>query len=136
MNEKKINIHCPVNTTSYGLHSSYTIKYLQKLGWDVRHLKIGNNCGSIQIPIANLVMNYPQIGFKVDTANACKENLSIHLVDTSKGLFTIAHDYWYSENNSLLLKDATIVDHIFTQPGKYKILHAITDAKGLYFIKI
>jgi gliding motility-associated-like protein len=93
-------------------------------------LKIGNNCGSIQIPITNLVMNYPKIGFKVDTANACKENLSIHLVDTSKGLFNLAHNYWYSEKNTLTLKDATIVDHIFTLPGKYKILHAITDAKG------
>jgi hypothetical protein len=66
----------------------------------------------------------------VDTANACTGNLSIHLVDTTKGLFNVAHHYWYSPLNSLILKDSSIVDHIFTQPGKYKILHAITDTKG------
>jgi hypothetical protein len=94
------------------------------------NLKLGNNCGFIQIPIANLVMNYPKIGFKVDTINACTGSLSVHLVDTTKGLFNVVHNYWYSPLNSLILKDASIVDQIFTQPGKYKILHAITDTKG------
>ncbi len=94
------------------------------------NLKFGNNCGFIKIPIANLVMNYPQIGFKVDTTNACSGNLSIHLVDTTKGLFNVVHNYWYSPLNSLILKDASIVNQIFTQPGKYKILHAIVDTKG------
>ena len=37
----KLNFLCPINRTSYGYHSSYTMKYLLKLGWDVRHLPIG-----------------------------------------------------------------------------------------------
>lgn len=39
----KLNFTAPINTTSYGYHSSYTLKYLTKLGWDVRHLPIGRN---------------------------------------------------------------------------------------------
>lgn len=39
----KLNFTAPINRTSYGYHSSYTLKYLTKLGWDVRHLPIGRN---------------------------------------------------------------------------------------------
>jgi glycosyltransferase involved in cell wall biosynthesis len=39
----KLNLFAPLNTTSYGYHSSYTYHYLSKMGWDVRHLPIGQN---------------------------------------------------------------------------------------------
>lgn len=38
-----LNFHCPINRTAYGYHSSYTLKYLDKLGWDVAHLPIGQS---------------------------------------------------------------------------------------------
>lgn len=43
----KLNINCPINTTSYGYVSSYFMHHLMKLGWDVRHLPIGPNSPDI-----------------------------------------------------------------------------------------
>jgi glycosyltransferase involved in cell wall biosynthesis len=39
--EKKLNFTFGYNSSSFGLHGSYTLKYLTKLGWDVRHIPIG-----------------------------------------------------------------------------------------------
>lgn len=38
-----LNINCPINVTSYGYVSSYFIKELSKLGYDLRHIPIGQN---------------------------------------------------------------------------------------------
>jgi glycosyltransferase involved in cell wall biosynthesis len=39
----KLNLFAPINTTSFGYHSSYTLRYLLEKGWDVRHIPIGGN---------------------------------------------------------------------------------------------
>lgn len=39
----KLNINCPINTTSYGYVSTYFTHFLQKFGVDVRHIPIGRN---------------------------------------------------------------------------------------------
>jgi gliding motility-associated-like protein len=94
------------------------------------NLRIGNSCGYYNVPIANLVMNYPKVGFVSDNTNACSGNLTLHLTDTSKGLFNVANNYWYSTPNNILLKDSSVINYTYSQPGKYKIQHAITDASG------
>lgn len=38
-----LNINSPINTTSYGYVSSYIIKELKSLGYDLRHIPIGPN---------------------------------------------------------------------------------------------
>jgi glycosyltransferase involved in cell wall biosynthesis len=38
-----LNFTFGYNTTSFGYHGSYTLKHLLKLGWDVRHIPIGQN---------------------------------------------------------------------------------------------
>ncbi len=39
----KLNVNCPINTVSYGYVSSFFIKYLKLLGYDLRHIPIGQN---------------------------------------------------------------------------------------------
>lgn len=46
----KLNLFAPINTTGFGYHSSYTLKYLLKLGWDVRHLPIGRSEADFPLP--------------------------------------------------------------------------------------
>ena len=38
---KKLNFTAPLNTLGFGYHASYVLKYLLKMGWDVRHIPIG-----------------------------------------------------------------------------------------------
>lgn len=40
---QKLNLLAPINTTSYGYHSSYTYKYLCEMGVDVAHISIGRD---------------------------------------------------------------------------------------------
>lgn len=40
---KTLNLHCPINTTSYGYVSSYFLKGLSENGYDVRHVPISQN---------------------------------------------------------------------------------------------
>ena len=41
IDKKRLNFTFGYNSSSFGLHGSYTLKYLTKLGWDVRHIPIG-----------------------------------------------------------------------------------------------
>lgn len=38
----KLNLHCPINTLSYGYVSSYFTKELIRKGYDLRHIRIGD----------------------------------------------------------------------------------------------
>jgi glycosyltransferase involved in cell wall biosynthesis len=48
-----LNFTFGYNSTSFGLHGSYTLKYLLKLGWDVRHVPIGQTQHEPSFPEAN-----------------------------------------------------------------------------------
>jgi glycosyltransferase involved in cell wall biosynthesis len=39
----KLNLNCPINQTSYGYVSSYFMRGLSNLKWDIRHIPIGPN---------------------------------------------------------------------------------------------
>jgi glycosyltransferase involved in cell wall biosynthesis len=39
----KLNFAFPYCKTSFGYHGAYTLRYLLKLGWDVRHIPMGRN---------------------------------------------------------------------------------------------
>lgn len=38
-----LNMMCPINGTSYGITSAYFMSHLSLLGWDIRHIGIGQN---------------------------------------------------------------------------------------------
>lgn len=48
-----LNFTFGYNGTSFGLHGSYTLKYLLKMGWDVRHVPIGQTQHESSFPVAN-----------------------------------------------------------------------------------
>ena len=89
-----------------------------------------NSCGQLNVPVASLIMNKIQPGFRIDTADACLGKLKINLLDTSRSFFPIIRNHWDIVEEKVVLPNVPNPSYQFTRAGRFQVRHAVADAFG------
>lgn len=89
-----------------------------------------NSCGQFNVPVASLIMNKIQPGFRIDTADACLGKLKINLLDTSRSFFPIVRNHWDILEEKVVLPNLPNPSYQFTRAGRFQVRHAVADAFG------
>jgi gliding motility-associated-like protein len=109
---------------------SYQVPFFRETNTGAYLVKLMNQCGSTDIPIASLALNKPKANFTADTVDACKGQLSITLAGSKAGLFAIDQHRWDINGNRNILGNTPNGSHRFTDPGRVVIRYSYIDVKG------
>lgn len=109
---------------------TYQVPSFKEVNSGAYLVRLANQCGSTDIPVANLTLNRPKADFSADTVDACKGQLGVTVNGRASGFFAVDQYRWDIDGNRNILRNVSNGSHRFTQPGRVVIRYSYIDTKG------